>query len=142
MRLLVGAMLVLALLLAGAWLVLWQADETPVRNAPQPAAPAPTSAPSLGEPASLDRRAAPPPIAAPGSLRLRTATGEPNRVRVEVRCGSLLTVIGPRSELVLDPAPELPVQVRQEGACDWSEPVTMPDDRAEHTAEVIVPTRR
>lgn len=43
-------------------------------------------------------------------------------------------------ELVLEPAPELPIEVRgyDEGS-PWSSPVSMPPDRAEAAAEVLVP---
>jgi hypothetical protein len=46
------------------------------------------------------------------------------------------------NELVLDPAPELPVQVRWVGGTEWSEAIAMPANRTEHAADVVVRPRR
>jgi hypothetical protein len=45
-------------------------------------------------------------------------------------------------EVVLDPAPALPVQIGLELYGPWSEPVSMPQDRREHTATVVMPVPR
>lgn len=76
------------------------------------------------------------------TIELRTPTGEPVQGEVEVRCGSLVRSCGVRSALVLDPAPEVPVQLRYEGTTEWSLPASMPQDRTEHALEVVVPSRR
>lgn len=78
------------------------------------------------------------------TLRFRTPAGEPATGNFELRCGPLLREMRlPESDtLVLDPAPELPIQVRYRGAADWSEAIAMPADRAEHTTEVVVRPRQ
>jgi hypothetical protein len=76
------------------------------------------------------------------TLRFRSAAGGPIDAPIELRYGSLLRSLGkPTKDLVLDPAPELPIQVRYEGSANWSTPITMPPDRSEHTAEVVIPAR-
>lgn len=45
-------------------------------------------------------------------------------------------------ELVLDPAPELPIEVRAGDSGEWSTPVSMPRDRTEAVVEVTVPEPR
>lgn len=78
------------------------------------------------------------------TLRLRTPEGEPATGDFELRCGPLLLAARlPKSDtLVLDPAPELPIQVRRRGSADWSEAIAVPGDRSEHTADVVVTPRR
>ena len=78
------------------------------------------------------------------TLRFRTPAGEPATGNFELRCGPLLREVQlPKtSELVLDPAPGLAIQVRYRGTTEWSEPITMPGDRREHTADVVVRPRR
>jgi hypothetical protein len=78
------------------------------------------------------------------TLRLRTPAGEPAVGVFELRCGPLRHGVHllTGSELTLDPAPELPIEVRYKGWDEWSEAVVMPHDRREHTADVVVRRRR
>ncbi len=76
------------------------------------------------------------------TLRLRTPAGEPMFGPVELRCGWLVRRAGNRADLVFDPAPEAPIQVRCEGSQEWSLPVAMPPDRSEYAATVVVPLPR
>jgi hypothetical protein len=74
-------------------------------------------------------------------LHLRNADGTIASGAV-LRCGSHIDAANDRDgELVLDPAPELPVQIARDYAGPWSEPVSMPRDRREHTATVVVPAK-
>lgn len=75
------------------------------------------------------------------TVTLRTPTGEPNAEALELRCGPVVRQVGERAELVLDPAPELPLEFRRIGG-EWSPGVVMPQDRREHTVEVVVPEPR
>ncbi|HEX6812075.1 MAG TPA: carboxypeptidase-like regulatory domain-containing protein [Planctomycetota bacterium] len=77
------------------------------------------------------------------TLRLRTPEGEPTVGDFVLRCGPLQREVQLRSsELVLDPAPELAVEIRDKRAAAWSQPVVMPRDRSEHTAVVVVRRQR
>lgn len=75
------------------------------------------------------------------TVTLRTPTGEPNAEALELRCGPVVRRVGERAELVLDPAPELPLEFRRIGGA-WSPAVVIPQDRREHTVEVVVPEPR
>jgi hypothetical protein len=44
-------------------------------------------------------------------------------------------------EVVLDPAPALPVQIGLGPSGPWSAPVSMPQDRREHTTTIVVPAK-
>lgn len=66
--------------------------------------------------------------------------------RIQLRCGDALwpseryQLPPVDGELVLDPAPTLPIEVRGgEANAPWSAPVVMPPDAAEATATVVVP---
>jgi hypothetical protein len=66
--------------------------------------------------------------------------------RVQLRCGGVLwpperyQLPLADGELVLDPAPSLPIEVRGgEADAPWSAPVVMPPDASEATATVVVP---
>jgi hypothetical protein len=72
------------------------------------------------------------------TVTLRTPTGELNAEAVELHCGPVVRPVGKRAELVFDPAPELPLEFRRIGG-EWSPGVVMPQDRHEHTVEVVVP---
>ena len=75
-------------------------------------------------------------------LQLRHPDGAPVTGPWRVRCGTQVGWTRHGSECVLDPAPEVPVQVGLDGTDLWSPPVAMPADRAEWTAECVVPARR
>jgi hypothetical protein len=75
------------------------------------------------------------------TVTVRTPTGEPNAADLELRCGPAIRAVGKRAELVLDPAPEVPLEFRRIGG-EWSPVVAMPQDRSEHTVEVVVPEPR
>ncbi|MCB9886918.1 MAG: carboxypeptidase regulatory-like domain-containing protein [Planctomycetes bacterium] len=75
-------------------------------------------------------------------LRLRWPDGRPVAARVEYRCGTLTATHQGSGELVLDPAPELPIEVRVGESGEWSAPVLMPRDRTEAVVEVVVPAPR
>jgi hypothetical protein len=59
---------------------------------------------------------------------------------LQLRCGTLVRTVRTERDgtLVLDPSPELAVQVRLAGG-EWSAPVSMPQERREHSATVAVP---
>ncbi len=75
-------------------------------------------------------------------LRLRWPDGQPVASQVEYRCGTLTAVARVAGELVLDPAPELPIEVRAGDSGEWSTPASMPRDRTEAVVEVVVPKPR
>src|SRR5262249_4627086 len=77
-------------------------------------------------------------------LRLRNADGSmPAHGPCWLRWGQQVesATLG-NGELVLDPAPELAVQVAAESDGPWSEPVSMPTDRLVHAVTVVVPAAR
>ena len=71
------------------------------------------------------------------TVRVRTPTGTPVAGRLEVRCGPAVRSVGKGTEFVFDPAPELPIEFRCVGG-EWSAPTAMPQDRSEHTVDVVV----
>ena len=76
------------------------------------------------------------------TLRFRSPAGEPIDAPIVLRYGSLLRVVSkPTNDLILDPAPELPIQVCYMNSANWSAPVTLPPDRSEHAADVVIPAR-
>lgn len=76
------------------------------------------------------------------TLRFRSPAGEPIDAPIVLRYGSLLRVVSkPTKDLILDPAPELPIQVCYMNSANWSAPITLPPDRSEHAADVVIPAR-
>lgn len=73
-------------------------------------------------------------------LQLRNPDGSAISEPWDLQCGTQTVANRRGAEYALDPAPEVPVQVRRNGADGpWSQPVSMPTDRSELTVEVIVP---
>jgi hypothetical protein len=72
-------------------------------------------------------------------LHPRNTDGSVHDGAVIVRCGAMRRGAPSAAEVVLDPAPDQPVQLRAVGGSAWSEPVTMPQDKTEFSADVIVP---
>lgn len=60
---------------------------------------------------------------------------------MDLRIGGWTNIWPHGNDVVLDPAPELPVQFGSVAAELWSQPVTMPQDKLVHEAQVVVPWR-
>jgi hypothetical protein len=75
-------------------------------------------------------------------LHARSDDGWPLLSVLGLRIGGWTNLWASGSDVVLDPAPELPVQLGgHAGAEHWSQPVAMPQDKLGHEVEVTVPRR-